>query len=136
MVRANRTGPSDAAKLKERIRDLRTVLSIVGKCVSQGHYEAVVRYSTSMESIFKTLRCDYDIQLKGIHFLNILDVKYDSSKQTPIASQSCPGPQSSRDSLSEFLLLLQATHYTINYPTQHRVTLITVCHRATQGSRV
>ena len=53
-----------------------------------------------------------------------------------IFCQSCPVPQSSRDSLSEFLLLLQATHYTINYPTQNRVTLITVCHRATQGSRV
>ena len=85
LARDNRTGPSDAAKLKERIRDLRTVLSFVGKCVSQGHYEAVVRHSTSMQSIIKTLRCDYDIQQKGIHFLNILDVKYDSSKQTPIA---------------------------------------------------
>ena len=85
LTRPNRSGPSDTAKLKERIRDLRTVLSIVGKCVSQGHYEAVMRHSTSMESIFKNLRCDYDIQQKGIHLLNILDVKYEPSKQTPIA---------------------------------------------------
>ena len=34
--------------------------------------------------------------------------------------QSCPVLQSSRDSLSEFLLLLQATHYTINYPIQNK----------------
>eukprot|EP00092_Neocalanus_flemingeri_P087280 GFUD01110119.1.p1 GENE.GFUD01110119.1~~GFUD01110119.1.p1 ORF type:complete len:383 (+),score=89.10 GFUD01110119.1:253-1401(+) len=75
----------DAANIKRRCRDLRTVLSIVGKCVSQGHYEAVIRHSTSMQWIFDMLRCDYDIQQKGIHFLNILDLKYDSSKMTPIA---------------------------------------------------
>ena len=66
LTRPNRSEPSDTAKLKERIRDLRTVLSIVGKCVSEGHYEAVVRHSTSMESIFKNLRCDYDIQQRTI----------------------------------------------------------------------
>ena len=75
-TQADRTGAIDAANLKKRQRDLRTVLSIVGKCVSQGHYEAVVRHSTSMKWIFDTLRCDYDIQQKGIHFLNILDLKY------------------------------------------------------------
>ena len=31
------------------------------------------------------LRCDYDIQQKGIHFYNILDLQYDSAKVTPIA---------------------------------------------------
>ena len=85
LTRDNRTGPSDIVRLKDRCRDLRTVLSIVGKCVSQGHYEAVVRHSTSMKSIFKDLRSDYDIQQKGIHFLNILDMNYDASKLTPIA---------------------------------------------------
>ena len=75
----------DPANLKLRVKDLRTVLSIVGKCVSQGHYDAVVRHSTSMESIYNMLRCDYDIQQKGIHFLNILDMKYDATKLTPIA---------------------------------------------------
>ena len=75
----------DTANLKLRVKDLRTVLSIVGKCVSQGHYDAVVRHSTSMESIYDMLRCDYDIQQKGIHFMNILDMKYDPVKHTPIA---------------------------------------------------
>ena len=80
-----RTNATDADKLGERVRDLRTVLSIVGKCVSQGHYDAVVRHSTSMQSIFDNLRCDYDIQQKGIHFLNILDASYSgTSVQIPI----------------------------------------------------
>ena len=71
-TRSIRSEPSDTAKLKERLRDLRLVLSIMGKCVSQGHYEAVVRHSTSMGSIFKNLRCDYDIQQKDIHKIELL----------------------------------------------------------------
>ena len=85
LTRPARSTETDTAKLKERVRDLRTVLSIVGKCVSQGHYEVVVRHSTSMQSIFDNLRCDYDIQQKGIHFLNILDASYSgTSVQIPI----------------------------------------------------
>ena len=45
-TQADRTVAKDRANLKKRQRDLRTVLSIVGKCVSQGHYDAVVRHST------------------------------------------------------------------------------------------
>ena len=37
LTRDNRTDDLDVARLKDRVRDLRTVLSIVGKCVSQGH---------------------------------------------------------------------------------------------------
>ena len=72
-------------RLVKRQRDLRTVLSIVGKCVSQGHYNSVVRHSTSLQWIYNTLRCDYDIQQKGIHFFNILDLKYDSQTMTPVS---------------------------------------------------
>ena len=72
------------ANLEKRRRDLRTFLSIIGKCVSSGHYAAVVKHSTSMESIYAMLRRDYDIQQKGIHFLNILDLKYDSASMTPV----------------------------------------------------
>ena len=50
------------ANLEKRRRDLRTFLSIIGKCVSSGHYAAVVKHSTSMESIYAMLRRDYDIQ--------------------------------------------------------------------------
>ena len=61
-------------------RNLRTVLSIIGKCVPEGHYITVVRHSTSIKMIYKTLRSDFDIQQKGIHFFNILDVKFDQDK--------------------------------------------------------
>ena len=75
----------NAAKVKKIRTNLRTVLSLVGKCVSQGHYNSVMRHSTSLTGIYQMLRSDYDIQQKGIHFFNILDVKYDSSKTTPVA---------------------------------------------------
>ena len=64
--------------------NLRTVLSIIGKCVSEGHYDSVTRHSTSITWILDMLRRDYDIQSKGVHFFNILDTKYDATK-TPIA---------------------------------------------------
>lgn len=55
------------------------------KCVSEGHYNTVIRHSTSLEWIYDTLRSDYDIQQRGIHFFNILDVTYDSSVATPVS---------------------------------------------------
>ena len=72
-------------KLRSVRTQLRTVLSIIGKCVSEGHYNSVVRHATSLEWIYNSLRCDYDIQQKGVHFLNILDVKYNPSTATPIS---------------------------------------------------
>ena len=72
-------------KLKAIRKSLRTALSIVGKCVSQGHYNSVIRHSTSLQWIYDTLKCDYNIESKGIHFFNILDVKYDPSVSTPVA---------------------------------------------------
>ena len=66
-------------------KNLRTTLSIIGKCVSQGHYNSVIRHSTSLEWIFNMLRSDYDIQQKGIHFFNILEVKYVANNTTPVA---------------------------------------------------
>ena len=80
-----RDATKSAALLKLRQRQLRTVLSIVGKCVSSGHYDAVMRHSTSLESIYDMLRGDYDMQKKGIHFLNLLDMKYEAANLTPIA---------------------------------------------------
>jgi len=38
-----------------------------------------------LESIYDMLRSDYDMQKKGIHFLNLLDMKYEATNQTPIA---------------------------------------------------
>ena len=57
-------------KLDNIRSNLRTVLSIVGKCVSEGHYTSVIKHSTSLTWIYNMLRCDYDIQIKGVLFLN------------------------------------------------------------------
>ena len=72
-------------KLSDIRVHLRTVLAIVGKCVSEGHYNTVVRHSTSLEWIYDTIRSDYDIQTKGIHLLNIIDLKYDPDVHTAVA---------------------------------------------------
>ena len=47
--------------LKQKNRDLRTFLSLIGKCVSQGHYSSVVKHSQSFTHICSNLRRDYDI---------------------------------------------------------------------------
>ena len=65
--------------------NLRTVLSIVGKCVSEGHYNSVIRHSTSLQWIYDMLASDYDIQTHGIHFFHIIETKYDPSKNTPVS---------------------------------------------------
>ena len=76
---------SNDALLHKRRRDLRTFLSIIGKCVSQGHYTSVIRHSHSFTEICNSLRSDYDIQKKGIHFFNLLDLAYDPDKMTPMS---------------------------------------------------
>ena len=73
------------AKLRSVRTKLRTVLAIIGKVVSEGHYNTVIRHSTSLQWIYDTLKADYDIQQRGIHFFNILDVKYDQDKATPVS---------------------------------------------------
>ena len=47
-----------AAQNKEKLaelRTLRTLLAIVGKCVSEGHYNSVVRHSTSLTWMYNML---------------------------------------------------------------------------------
>ena len=80
---AERAAAENAAKLPKKQRDLRNLHH--RECVSQGHYNSVIRHSTSLQWIYNTLRCDYDIQQKGIHFFNILDLKYDSQSMTPVS---------------------------------------------------
>ena len=79
------TAASRAAKLRNVRTKLRTVLAIIGKCVSEGHYNNVIRHSTSLGWIYETLRSDYDIQKRGIHFFNILEVKFDANVDTPVS---------------------------------------------------
>ena len=51
---------------------LKVFLSLIAKCVSDGHHATVMNYSTSLNWIFEELRKDYNIQAKGIHFLNLI----------------------------------------------------------------
>ena len=74
----------DTDKLRSVRTKLRTVLALIGKCCPEGHYNSVIRHSTSIEWIYNTLRSDFDIKKKGIHFLNILNFKYDAEKTTPV----------------------------------------------------
>ena len=91
VIQANRDLNAQQAEIEneEKLADmrinLRTVLAIIGKCVSEGHYNSIVRHSTSLTWIYETLKADYNIQSKGIHFFNVLDLKYDADKYTPVA---------------------------------------------------
>ena len=68
-VNVERANILDQEKLADIQTNLRTLLSIVGKCVSEGHYNSVVRHSTSLTWIYDMIRSDYDIQSNGINFL-------------------------------------------------------------------
>ena len=84
-VNVERANTLDEEKLADIQTNLRTLLSIVGKCVSEGHYNSVVRHSTSLSWIYDMIRSDYDIQSKGIHFFNVIDIKYDPDKFTAVS---------------------------------------------------
>ena len=74
----------DTVLLAARNKQLNVFLGLIAKTVAQGHYATVTKYSTSLDWIYKELRKDYDIQSKGIHFLNLIDLKYDESSMTPV----------------------------------------------------
>ena len=46
-------------------------------------YAGIVCHSTSLEWVYDKIREEYDIQTKGIHFLNIIDLHYDPETKTP-----------------------------------------------------
>ena len=69
--------------LATRRKQLRTFLTIVARSCHDNDYEPVVQHSTSLKWIVDKLREDNDIQRKGIHFLNLLDLQYDATAATP-----------------------------------------------------
>ena len=69
--------------LAKRRRQLRTFIGQVAKSASKNMYAVIVRHSTSLDWIYNKIREDYDIQTKGIHFLNIVDLTYDPETKTP-----------------------------------------------------
>ena len=83
-VKVNNVEADDTVSLEDRNRDLALFLSLIAKTVTENHYAWVMENSISLQSIYDTLRTDYNIQSKGIHFLNVLDLKFDSSTMKPI----------------------------------------------------
>ena len=69
-------GEDDINQLPLRRRQLRTFLSIIAKSCDINHYNIITRHSTSLQWIYTKLREDYDIQQKGIHFFNLLDLQF------------------------------------------------------------
>ena len=69
--------------LTKRRRQLKTFLGQVARCTSQNLYATIVRHATSLDWIYNKLRETYNIQQKGIHFLNIIELKYDPEHKTP-----------------------------------------------------
>ena len=69
--------------LAKRRRQLWTFIGQVAKATSKNMYAAIVRQSTSLEWVYNKVREDYDIQTKGIHFLNIVDLEYNPETKTP-----------------------------------------------------
>ena len=74
--------PDTADSLPDMRRDLRQFISIVAKNIHQDYYNPIMRHSTSLQWIYKKIREDFDIQLQGIHFLNLLDFSFDVTGQT------------------------------------------------------
>ena len=69
-------GEDKAQHLPVRRRQLRTILSIVAKSCDIHHYNIVNKHSTCLLLIYTKLREDYNIQQKGIHFFNLLDLQF------------------------------------------------------------
>ncbi len=63
-------------------RELRQFLTIIAKLIHEDYYHPIIRHSISMEWIYKRLRQDLNIEQKGIHFMNIIDMKFDITEQT------------------------------------------------------
>ena len=72
-----------AELLSKRRRELRTFIGQIAKVASKNMYAAIFRHSISLEWVYQKLREEYDIQTKGIHFLNIIDLQYDPETKTP-----------------------------------------------------
>ena len=76
--------PIDAAekiqRLKKRQKDLSTFLSIIGRKVDQYDYDDVINLSCSVQNIWNMIELVYDIGRKGVHFLDLAKIKYETGE--------------------------------------------------------
>ena len=68
--------------LHDTRRELRQFITIVAKFVHPDYYNPIIRHSTSLQWIYNKIRQDYDIETQGIHFFNVVDLKWDPTAQT------------------------------------------------------
>ena len=67
-------------RLARRRRDLNTMLSIIGRKVDQYDYDDVMNLSTSVQFVWNIIELVYDIGRKGVHFLDLGKIKYESGE--------------------------------------------------------
>ena len=77
--------PDTDASLPRIRRELKAFITTIGDYVHLDYYHPISRHSTSLEWIYKKIRQDYNLELQGIHFLNLLDLQWDpTGNNTPI----------------------------------------------------
>ena len=67
-------------KLAKLRKNLLTMLSIIGRKVDQFDYDDVMNESTSLASIWNMIELVYDIGRKGVHFLELGKIKYETGE--------------------------------------------------------
>ena len=68
--------------LNKQRRQLKTFVGQVAKYASGNMYVSIVCHITSLNWIYDKIQQDYDIQQKGIHFLNVINLKYNPKAKT------------------------------------------------------
>ena len=74
--------PDTDDSLPDIRRELRQFITIVAKFVHQDYYNPIIRQSSSLAWIYNKIRQDHNIETQGIHFFNLIDLKYDPTEQT------------------------------------------------------
>ena len=69
---------------KETRKELKLFISLIAKTVSLNHYATIINNCTTLQWIYDKIREDYHIQMRGIHFLNILDLSCDEAIMKPM----------------------------------------------------
>ena len=67
-------------RLAKRRKDLHTMLSLIGRKVDQYDYDDVMNFSFSIVSIWNIIELVYDIGRKGVHFLDLIKIKYEAGE--------------------------------------------------------
>ena len=76
--------PDTAETLPQVRRHLKSFLTTIAEYMHIDYYSPISRHSTSLQWIYTKIRQDYNLELQGIHFLNIIDLQWDpTGSETP-----------------------------------------------------